>query len=325
LAVDKEITVKVSIDPFQEVDKKKWKKIEADVKAFKKPGRVDISGKFSPTTAKWDKRKLEAQARAIFRYDLSLYASQIWQAFAPIEKAKNEQDKKKASAAFIKAMPKLQKAMVRNLNEKFAEFQEDIASGSGDDQAELKRTRKLLSGDSAYEIAVYADELREMFVDVITDDLRPLKVQETKTSGEDKAKATKELDKELKKALSNLDQKIVAVTKGFSKLMDRLLSIPSLMVKSQKKDMSDAVKLEYSKAAADLAKSIKPIEKHIAAAAKNNKAVMGKIARKDFSKSTVDLAAAALYKIIDTTGNLSDAMGKIDAKLKKLEQAVKKR
>ena len=50
MADDKEISVKVSIDPFQELDKKKWEKIEVDVKG--------------------------------------LYTSRIWQAFVPIDKAK---------------------------------------------------------------------------------------------------------------------------------------------------------------------------------------------------------------------------------------------
>jgi len=39
----------------------------------------------------------------------------------------------------------------------------------------------------------------------------------------------------------------------------------------------------------------------------------------------IDFGAAALAKIIDSAGNLADVIGKFDARLKKLEQGVKKR
>lgn len=325
MAIDKEVPIKVSMDPFQEVDKKKWKQMEADVKAFKKPGRVDISGKFTVTTAKWDKKKLEAQARAIFRYDLSLYASQVWQAFDPISKTKNDRDKQKAEKAFVAFIPKQLKVLERNLKEKFEEFREDIASGAGDDLAELKRGRKALDKETAFQIAQVAEDFREMFVDAIYDDLEPLKAAETKASGEEKAKATEALEAELKKATAKLEQEMAKMAKGFAKYTGALSAIPAALNKSLKKDVSDPLKAEYTKAGSELSKALKPVEKHAASAIKNAEAAMKKVARKDFSKSTLDLGAAALYKIIDTSGDLADVIGKIDAKLKKLEQAVKKR
>ncbi|MBL1437526.1 MAG: hypothetical protein COB08_015165 [Rhodobacteraceae bacterium] len=325
MAIDKEIPIKVSMDPFQEVDKKKWKQMEADVKGFKKPGRVDISGKFSVTSAKWDKRKLEAQARAIFRYDLSLFASQIWQAFDPISKAKNDRDKQKAEKAFLAFIPKQIKVLERNLKEKFEDFREDIASGAGDDLAELKRARKALDKETAFEIGQFAEDFREVFVTAIVDDLRPLKTAETKASGEEKAKATEALEKELKKATAKLDQELAIMSKGFAKYTSALGAIPAALSKSLKKDVSDPLKAEYTKAAGELTKALKPIEKHAASAVKNAEAAMKKVAHKDFSKSTLDLGAAALLKTIGASGDLADSIGKIDAKLKKLEQAVKKR
>ncbi len=323
--IDKEIPVKVSMDPFQELDKKKLTKMETEVKGFKRPPRVDLSGKFSVTTKKWDKRKLEAQARVIFRYDMNLFASQVWQGFVPIEKAKNDRDKQKAITVFKNAVPKLQKAMERNLKEKFEEFQEDIASGAGDDLGELKRARKALDKETGFELGYAAEAFREVFVDTIHDDLRPLKAAETKSSGDEKAKATDALESELKKALPKLEQALAAMTKVFSKNIGALKAIPSVLTKGQKKDVSDALKAEYTSAAAELGRILKPIEKHSAAAKKNAEAALKKMAGKDFGKSTLDLGMAAVLKTIDASGNLGHAIDKINGKLKKLEQNVKKR
>lgn len=325
MAGDKPIAVKVSIDPFQEVDKKKWKQMEADVKGFKKPGRVDFSAKFSVTTAKWDKRKLEEQARAIFRYDLSLLASQIWQDFVLVEKATNERDKEKQKKVFLKAVPDLQKAMVKNLNQKFAEFQEDIASGAGDDLSELKRARKALNKETGFEIGYAAVEFREVFTNALFDVLQPLKKAETKSSGDEKAEATEALEKELKKEMPKMEQALAAMTKVFAKNLGALKAIPAVLTKGQKKDVSDALKAEYSNAAGELGKILKPIEKHSAAASKNAEAALKKVAGKELGKTTVDLGMGAVFKTIDAAGDLGHAISKINDKLKKLEQTVKKR
>lgn len=322
--VDKEIPVKVSIDPFEEMDKKKSALMYVKEVGLKPPKRVDYSAKFQVTTSKWDKKKLEAQTRAIFRYDLSLFASQVWQDFAPIQKAKNGQDKLKAKNAFLKAVPKLQKNMEKNLKEKFEAFQEEIASGAGDDLGELKGTRKALDPKRPEKIAELALTLADWFEESVTE-LRSLKTKEQKSSGEDKSKATEELDKALGAALSELGKKTDTVLKAFDKLLGPVKTVPASMLKSIKKDMSDAAKAEYKKSAGDLAKALKPLESHIGAGKKGAVDALTKMKRKDFSKSTVDLAWVALNKINDSSAELYHTINTIDGKLKKLEQAVKKR
>lgn len=324
MSTDKEIAVKVSMDPFQEVDKKKWKKMEADVKGFKKPGRFDISGKFTVTTAKWDKRKLEAQARAIFRYDLSLFASQVWQDFAPIEKAKNERDKQKLMADFIKAVPKLQKAMVKNLNEKFEEFQEDIASGAADDVGELKGTRKGLNPAQAKQLGGMAKRMAEVF-DGKFDELKKLKDTELRASGPEKAKATEELEKALAPAIATLIKQLDGVLKGIDKVLAPIKSTPASMLKSIKKEMSDAAIAEYKKSSKELEAALKPVEAAISGGKKNTIEALTKMKRKDFSSGVKTLGSAALNKIDDSASKLSDTVKAIDGKLKKLEQTAKSR
>ncbi len=324
MAVDKEIPVKVSIEPFQEVDKKKWKQMEADVKGFKKPGRFDISGTFTVTTAKWDKRRLEAQVRAIFRYDLSLFASQVWQEFAPIEKAGNDRDKQKLAANFKKSVPKLQKAMVRALNEKFEEFREDIASGAADDMGELKSTRKGLNPARAKQLGGMARRMAAVF-DSKFDELKKLKDAETRSSGEDKAKATEELEKALAPAIATLAKQVDGVLKGIQKVLAPIKATPAGMVKSTKKEMSDAAIAEYKKSAKELEAALKPMEAAIASGKKSVIEALAKMKRKDFSSGVKALGSSALNKMDDSAIKLSDTVKAIDGKLKKLEQAAKSR
>ncbi|NOR63320.1 MAG: hypothetical protein GQ535_12610 [Rhodobacteraceae bacterium] len=324
MAGEKPIPVKVSIDPFQEFDKKKWKKIEADVKEFKKPGRVDISGKFEPTTAKWDKRKLEAQARAIFRYDLSLYASQIWQAFVPIGKAKNGQDKKKASSEFIKDMPKLQKAMVRNLNEKFVEFQEDIASGAGDDLGQLKSTRKSLTAGHPEAMINVVSDFAQAFDDVY-EPLVKLKKKEQKSSGPAKEEASKEFDDLLKAELPKLQKVLSAQSSVLKKRLGVLSGIPAAIKKGLSKDLSDGAKAEFKKSMDALSKATGPVEASVGKFEKGMLDVIKRLARKDVGSSVWQELDSVASKVLNSLDKLDELMKKIDAKLKKLEQTAKSR
>ena len=324
MAVDKEIQVKVSIDPFQEVDKKKWQLMVVKEIGLKKPGRFDVSGKFTVTSAKWDKRKLEAQARAIFKYDLALFASQVWQDFAPIEKSKNGQDKKTATSKFLKAVPKLQKAMVKNLNEKFVEFQEDIASGAADDAGELKGTRKGLNPAQAKQVGGMAKRMADKF-DEEFDKLKTLKDAITRGSGDEKAKATEELEKALPPAITLLAKQLDGVMKGMDKVISPIQSTPAAMLKSIKKEMSDAAIAEYKKSAKELQAALKPLETAISNGKKNAIEALKKMKGKDFASGVKTLGSGGLHKIDDSAGKLSDTVKTIDGKLKKLEQAAKSR
>ena len=325
MAGDTEIAIKVSIDPFQEVDKKKWKQMETDVKAFKKPGRVDVSGKFSVTNVKkWNKKKLEAQSRAIFRYDLSLFASQIWQAFAPIDKAKNEQDKKKLSAAFIKAIPKIQKVMVKNLNEKFEEFQEEIASGAGDDLGQLKSTRKSLTAGHPEAMMKLVNEFEEGFSSA-NNDLLKLKKKEQKSSGEAKEEATEELEAAIKVEVPKLHKLLAAKSAVLKKRLAVMKGVPAAIKKGLGKDLSDAAKTELKKAMDELTKAVSPVESAIAKFDKDGLDALKRIARKDIGSGPAQLVESGISKASDALNKLDDLMKKTDAKLKKLEQAAKSR
>lgn len=328
MAGDQEIAVKVSINPFQELDEKKLALMttkEVGLKEVKKANYTDFKAKFTVTTVKWNQRKLEAQARAIFRYDLALFAAKVWQAFGPYQKAKkNGKNTFKEVIAFRAKVIKLKKKLEQNLNDRFEEFQEEIASGASDDAGELKNTRKGLDPGNASDIAGYSSELFEKFWSEY-DALKKLKDAETKASGEDKAKATQELDKALVKSLSDLGKANDAASKGMEKSLKAIQAMPPAMLKSIKKEMSDSAKDEYKKSAAELSKALKPMEKNVSAAQKNSPVAIAKMKQKNLSKSTIDLAVAALHKISSCSGELSTTLKKIDGKLKKLEQAAKKR
>lgn len=325
MAMDKEIPIKVSIDAFQELDAKKLALMQVKDIGLKRPKRINLSEKIIVTSVKLDKRKLEEQFRVVIRYDLALFAAKTWQAYRPYEKAKNGQDKLKAGKALVKAMPEMLKRLEKTLKQKLAVFKEEMASGARDDLGELKKAQKALTADTAKKIGALAEALRLSFAKEITTVLRPLRVAEMKASGDEKAKATQALDAAIKKTIEHLEKISGEVEGAIGKRMDMLLAAPANMGRSGKKDISDAAKDEYRTSAAALAKALKPVEKHIASAKKNNLAVLRKLQGKDFSKSTLDLSAAALLKISKSAATLSGEIAKISGRLKKLEQAVKRR
>lgn len=327
MAGDVEIAVKVSINPYQEMDEKKLALMttkEVGLKEVPKNKYVEYKGKFTVTTSKWNKNKLEARARLLFRYDLSLFASQVWQAFTPFQKAKNGQDKFKAAKAFRDKVKILRKKMEQNLSDKFEEFQEDIASGAADDMGELKGTRKGLNPAQATQLGGMAKRLAEVSIEKFSE-LKVLKDTEVKSNGEAKAKATEALDKALAPAIILLAKQVEGTMKGIDKVLAPIKAVPGDMRKSIKKEMSDAAIAEYKKSASELEKALNPIEAAIAAAKKDPIAALAKMKRKDFSKSTIELAVGSLSKVSSNAQNLSTTVKSIDDRLKKLEQAAKKR
>jgi len=323
-AIDKEITFKVSVDPFEEMDKKKSALMYVKEVGLKAPKRVDYAAKFKPTTSKWDKNKLMAQTRAVFRYDLSLFASQVWQDFVPIQKAKNGQDKLKATNAFLKAVPKLQKNMEKNLKQKLEEFQEDIASGAGDDLGALKSTRKSLSAGHPEAmlklIGGFFDEFEKSY-----NKLEKLKKTVQKSSGDQKQEATEAFESEIGTQLPELVKKLVGVNGILKKRLTVISGVPDAMKKNLKKDMSDAAKAEFTTSMAVLAKSASSVDTQITKFGKSAAEVLQKIKRKDIGSSTYNQLVEADSNLGGALGTLEDVMQKVDAKLKKLEQAVKKR
>lgn len=323
-AVDKEIPVKVSIDPFVEMDKKKSALMFVKEVGLKAPKRVDYAAKFSVTTSKWDKKKLEAQTRAIFRYDLSLFASQVWQDFVPIQKAKNGQDKLKATKAFLKAVPNLQKNMEKKLKEKFEAFQEDIASGAGDDLGELKSTRKSLTAGHPEAMAKLINSFFDEF-EKSYNKLEKFKKTIQQKSGGEKQEATEALEAELSKQIPDLAKKLVGVSSVLKKRISVLSGIPNAMNKSMKKDLSDAAKREFKSSMDVLSKATASVDTQIGKFGKSAAEVLQKIKRKEIGSSTYNQLVEADSNLSAALGTLQDIMLRVDGKLKKLEQTAKKR
>jgi len=326
MAGDTEIEVTVKINPFEELDAKKLKMMEAKEKTLvKKTKELSYKAKFTVTsTVKWNKKKLEDELRGRLRFNQALFAARLWQGFQPYEKAKNFQAEIKTKKAFLDVVKKQYAKLDSNNKQHVAECIEEIASGASDDGGVLKSTRKSLSDDLPYKIATASGDLFEEFNKAF-DELKSLKAAENKAGEGAKEKAKQDLEKALEKSISALNKQNDDSTGRMTKFLSTLSGVPDAMKKSIKKDTSDALKEEYTKSGAELSKALKPVEKHIGAAKKNALAAIAKFKKKDFSKGTLDLAQAALYKISSSTGDLSTVVKKIDDKLKKLEQTAKKR
>jgi len=326
MAGDTIIDITVKIDPFEELDGKKLKMMETKEKALvKKTKELSYKAKFTvASTIKWNKKKLEDELRGRLRFNQALFAARLWQGFQPYQKAKNFQAEIKAKKAFLDIVKKQYTKLDSNNKQHIAECVEDVASGASDDGGVLKSTRKSLSDELPFKISKAASELTDVFSDAF-ETLKSLKAAEQKAGDGAKEKATQELEKALEKWLSALTKQHDDSMGRISKFMSTLGGVPDAMKKSVKKDTSDGLKDEYNKSGVELAKALKPVEKHAASAKKNSLAAIAKFKKKDFSKSTLDLAQAALHKISGTSSDLSKVVNKIDGKLKKLELTAKKR
>ena len=322
---DDQIKFKISFDPLEEMDDKKWKMMAAKEIGLKKPKPIVLTCDFTVTSAKWNEKRLKAQLEAIMRYDLSLFASQVWQDFDKIKKIKKEPAKKKAITEFTKNQVKnLQKSLEKRMKEKLEDFEEDIASGASDDLGALKGARKGLNASAGKKITYKIEQVAERFEERFKL-LKGLKDAETRGSGDEKAKAGKELEKEIASSIPLLAKQLEGLIKGITKELGPVLATPSNMRKSIKKDMSDAAKAEYKKSSAELEKVLKDVLTALGAAKKNVIDALSKMKRKDFSSGVKALAESSLNKLDDSAGKLSDTMKDIDGKLKTLEQAAKKR
>lgn len=325
MAGDKTYSIKVVVYPFDELDKKKRALMAAkDIGLNIKPKNFQFSDKFSVTSVKWDKRKIEDAARTMFRYDLALLAAQMWQAFVPIQKAKNGQDKKNATNKFLKDVPKLVKATEKKLAQSFAEFKEEVASGATDDVGQLKATRESLTAghpDAMMEVvSKFIEEFKKAYRS-----LAKMKKKEQKSSGEAKEEAAEALADALDSKIPELLKSLDAQTGVLKKRVGVLSGVPAAMKKSMNKDLSDAAKAEFKSAMDVLSKATPPLESQVAKFNKTVLASLQKMQRKDVGSSVFDQADAAASNLINAAAKLDDLMKKIDANLKKLEQTAKKR
>ena len=327
MAGNEEVEVKVSVNPFQEIDDKKLALMtvkEVGLKEIKKSNYFEYKDKFTVTSKKWNKRRLETQAEAIFRYDLALLAAQIWQAFNKVQKAKDGKPKQDAVKVFLAKVPKLVKKTDKKLEEKFEEFQEEISSGATDDLGELKSTRKSLTAGhpDAMMTAVnkYFDEFEKAFRR-----FEKAKKAEMRASGDAKEDAAQELEYLLKDEIAELLKKLNALVMVLKKRIGVLSGIPAAMKKSMAKDMSDAAIAQFKPSMDLLAKSISPVEAQISKYNNTVIAALQKMQKKDIGSSSYNKIVDADGKLNDATSKLEETMQKIDAKLKKLEQTAKKR
>ena len=149
MANDNVIPVKISIDPLTEMDKKKLALLMDKEIGYKKPKPMSFSQDFKPTSAKWNKKTIEAQMRAIARYDLSLFATQLMEVYGHIEKAKNGQDKMKLTKAFHKKAGTLLKSLEDRIGEKIGDLGEEISSEAKFNEKALNEAAKALDPKAA--------------------------------------------------------------------------------------------------------------------------------------------------------------------------------
>jgi len=324
MAGDQTYDIKIVIYPFQEMRGKKLRPMMEKEVGLKKPKNFEFTGKFKVTSAKMTKKRITDDAKTMFRYDLSILAAQMWENFVPIEKAKNGQDKMKATKAFINIIPDLLKRTRLKLEQSFEEFKEDVASGASDDSGEIKGTRKSLTAGHAGAMAKAILDFNEAF-EKDFDALKKLKAAETKASGVDKTKATEKLEPEIVTMIQTHGNKLAGLGGVLKKSCGTLSGIPNAMKKSMGKDVSDAMKNEYKTSMSALIKGIGPIESGITKSGKNTLAALTKIKRKDVGTSTLELGIGLSNKLVPVLLKYEDLMNKIDARLKKLEQLAKKR
>lgn len=325
MAGDSVYNIKVVVYPYQELDKKKLGLMTAkEIGLDKKPKNFQFADKMTVTSVKWDKKKIEDAVRAVFRYDLSLLAAQIWQQYQPVEKAKNGQDKMKLANKLLKEVPKLIKATEKKLAQSFAEFKEDLESGAGDDIGQLKSSRKALT-------AGHPEAMLNLISDFLVEFEKPylkllkLKKTEQKSSGEAKEKAAKEFEDMLNAAIPALQKSLDAKYTVLKKRIAVLAGIPAAMKKSMAKDVSDGAKAEFKASMDLLAKAVPPVAGHLPKFQKSMTALLQKMRRKDVSTGSLDQAEDVATKLANSVLKLEESMKKIDAKLKKLEQTAKKR
>lgn len=178
MANDNVIPVKVSIDPLTELDKKKLALLMVKEIGYKKPKPITISQDFKPTSAKWNKKTIEAQMRAIARYDLSLFATQLMEMHSNIEKAGNGQDKLKLTKIFTKKSVTLLKTLQQNIEGKIADLGEEISSEAKFNEKALNEAAKALDPKAAESfLTLIEDAGEEMrnFLSTMQDELDDLK------------------------------------------------------------------------------------------------------------------------------------------------------
>ncbi|MBL4805926.1 MAG: hypothetical protein JKY31_01400 [Rhodobacteraceae bacterium] len=324
MAGDQTFDIKIVIYPFQEMRKKKLTPMMTKEIGLKKPKNYEFKDKFSVTSVKWNKKKIEDAAKTMFRYDLSILGAQMWENYVPIEKAKNGQDKLKKTNAFIKIVPDLLKRTEKKLQQSFAEFKEDMASGASDDVGEIKKAQKGLGSDATSKIAAVAKEFSKDFEKTFVN-LKKLKVSEVKSSGADKSKATEELKKACDSAFAEYSKKLESLTKTNANMNKSITGLMVTMKKSQSKDMSDAAKEVYKKSAESFVKPFKNLETAVSRMEKALDAALAKVKKTDVGSTTYELVAKTTANVDSVASVLSGAMAKASKELKKVEQLAKKR
>jgi len=168
MANENVIPVKITIDPLTELDKKKLALLMAKEIGYKKPKVISISQDFLPTSAKWNKKTIEAQMRVVARYDLSLFATQLMENYGYIEKAKNGQDKLKLTKAFTKKAVTLLKALEGRIAERIEDLGTDISSEAKFNEKALTGASKALDPKAAADLKTLiedaGDEMRNFLL-----------------------------------------------------------------------------------------------------------------------------------------------------------------
>lgn len=303
MANDAEIEVKITLDPLQELDRKKLALLKVKEVGFKAPDKITIKQKFTPTSAKWKPKTIEEAARAYARYDLSLFAAQLMENYAPFEKATNGQDKLKAAKAFNKKVPTLYKALKGRIDEKIEDLVEEVGSGGKENEKALAGAAKALDGKPAAKLKKLIEEAN----DHLTGAIEALKFEmedERKKPDGDKAAA-----KYLPKAIAGISSMTSEFSKNALACVQALLAAQKEFSKKLKSGLADTEAADAKRATTALKNEGIRLGAAVKETIGNHTKYLSQLAKEDYGSKTAGLVvskASALYRSAEAIEQLME-------------------
>ncbi|MEX0970441.1 MAG: hypothetical protein WD046_08380 [Paracoccaceae bacterium] len=317
MANDNVIPVKVTIDPLTELDKKKLALLMVKEIGYKKPKAMSFSQDFKPTSAKWNKKTIEAQMRVVARYDLSLFATQLMEIYGYIEKAKNGQDKMKATKAFEKKAPALLKSLEGRIAEKIEDLCTELSSEAKFNEKALTEASKALDPKGAESFMTLiedaGDEMRNFLL--------------TMEDERDEMKKKNEPEDKISKALKLSAASFKTLTRDFtSNALGKVKEVQDMQ-----KSFSGALKAGVADAEAKDAKTattaIKNEVMRLGNAAKvviaDHTTALALVTKGEAGSKTAKLIVSKNTPLFKSAQAIVDLAGKLEATYKKKAKAAK--
>lgn len=132
--------VKLTIDPFQELDKggKTWiedsKELKKTIKDFDYTDTVELDPR------KWSEKKLEDALQALVRYELKLFAVRFNKIQGKVGKSASDKEKDKANDELLDAY----KELVKDANDKISLALDEVVKDKGDNKKGLRDGKSAL-------------------------------------------------------------------------------------------------------------------------------------------------------------------------------------